>query len=118
MNLSVRELQKKDIELIIKYWLDSDAQFMTSLGVDMDKMPSKNEWTTLLSRQLTQEYNEKTSYATIWVIDEQAVGHCNLNNIDYGKQANMHLHLWNQGVRKKGMGLQLVKLSLPYFFEN
>jgi len=30
----------------------------------------------------------------------------------------MHLHLWNAASRKKGIGSQLVKMSLKYFFEN
>ncbi len=30
----------------------------------------------------------------------------------------MHLHIWNSEVRKMGLGTQLVKMSLPYFFKN
>ena len=30
----------------------------------------------------------------------------------------MHLHMWNSDLRKKGIGTELVKMSLPYFFEN
>jgi RimJ/RimL family protein N-acetyltransferase len=30
----------------------------------------------------------------------------------------MHLHLWYPDKRIKGMGVQLVKKSLPYFFNN
>ncbi len=28
----------------------------------------------------------------------------------------MHLHLWNNPMRTKGMGSQLVAMTLPYFF--
>jgi RimJ/RimL family protein N-acetyltransferase len=30
----------------------------------------------------------------------------------------MHLHLWNSETRGKGIGCELVKLTLPYFFEK
>ena len=30
----------------------------------------------------------------------------------------MHLHIWENGARKKGMGTALVKLGLPFFFKN
>lgn len=30
----------------------------------------------------------------------------------------MHLHIWNADVRKKGMGTELVKKTLLYFFRN
>ena len=30
----------------------------------------------------------------------------------------MHLHIWKPEERQKGIGAELVKLSLSYFFEN
>ena len=116
--LSVREIQKKDIEPIIQYWLAADPAFLTSMGVDLDKMPSREEWLKMLSEQLTQAYPQKKSYCIIWLADNKAIGHSNVNKIKFGEEASMHLHLWNAGLRKKGMGTELVKMSLPYFFEN
>jgi RimJ/RimL family protein N-acetyltransferase len=116
--LSVREMQKNDIESIIQYWLAADHAFLTGMGVDLNKMPSKEEWVTMLSEQLAQSYPEKRSYCMIWQVDNKAIGHCNVNKIKFGEEAYMHLHLWNSEGRKKGMGTELVKMSLPYFFEN
>ena len=64
--LSVREIQQSDIKLITQYWLTADPAFLTGMGVDLTKMPAKEEWTTMLSEQLTQAYSEKKSYCTIW----------------------------------------------------
>jgi len=116
--LSVREIQQTDIEHIIRYWLTADPLFLTGMGVDLNKMPSKEEWTTMLTEQLTQVYPEKKSYCMIWLVDNKAIGHCNVNKIKFGEEAYMHLHVWNNEFRKKGMGTDLVKMSLPYFFEN
>ena len=115
---SVREIQKTDIELITQYWLTADPAFLTGMGVDLSKMPSRDEWIKMLSEQLTQPYPEKKSYCTIWLVDNKPIGHCNVNKIKFGEAAYMHLHMWNAGFRKKGMGTELVKMSLPYFFEN
>lgn len=57
--LSVRELQKSDINLIIRYWLDSDKTFLVGMGVDVNKIPGKDEWKRMLSEQLGQPIEEK-----------------------------------------------------------
>jgi len=54
----------------------------------------------------------------IWLFNGKAIGHCNVNNIIFGQSAFMHLHMWNAPNRKKGMGSQLVQLSIPYFFKH
>src|SRR5258705_5077644 len=116
--LSVREIQQSDIEPITQYWLTPDPAFLTGMGVDLDKIPSKEEWMAMLSEQLAQPYPEKKSYCMIWLVDNKAIGHCNVNKIKFGEEAYMHLHMWNSDLRKKGMGTELVKMSVPYFFEN
>ena len=116
--LSVREMQAPDIELITRYWLTADPDFLVGMGVDLTKMPSKENWLQMLSEQLEQSYSEKKSYCTIWLVDQEPVGHSNVNKIKFGEEAFMHLHLWKPTLRMKGFGEQLVKKSLPYFFKN
>ena len=116
--LSIRELRAEDLDALISYWTESKASFMENMGVDMNKMPKEAEWRTFLSKQLQQNYKEKESYCLIWLLNNQAVGHSNVIKIIYGKEAYMHLHLWNQMHRIKGLGLQFVKLGIPIFFTN
>lgn len=116
--LSVREIQKSDIDLLINYWLGSSAEHHAGMGVDMAKMPDEKAWRIMLSKQLNQPYEEKQSYCIIWEIDGKAVGHSNINQIIFGEEAFIHLHLWKPDVRKKGIGTELVKMTLPYFFNN
>ena len=117
-SLSVRELQQSDIPLIINYWLSADDAFLTGMGINLAKMPTKEEWVAMLPAQLSQSYQEKKSYCIIWLVDAKPVGHCNVNNIKFGEEAHMHLHLWQSDKRQKGIGAALVKISLPYFFNN
>ena len=116
--LSVRALSKPDIELITAYWLDADPDFLLGMGVDLNKMPGREQWEQTLLEQLSQSIPEKKSFCMIWQMDGQAVGHSNINKIAFGDHAFMHLHLWKSGFRQKGMGADLVKLTLPHFFEN
>jgi len=116
--LSVRELLEKDLEHIASYWLDADPAFLAGMGVDLNKIPGHDEWIEMLSAQLNCPYKEKRSYAIIWEENGIQIGHCNVTPIKFGEEAFMHLHLWNGRSRKRGIGTTLVKMSIPYFFEN
>lgn len=71
-----------------------------------------------MARQVALPYNEKKAYALIWEADGKAIGHTNVNPINYGKEAYMHIHIWYEEERKKGYGLNLINMSLPYYFKN
>ena len=116
--LSVREIQKEDFDSIIHYWLNSEPAFMEAMGVDLTKIPDRNQWEEILTEQLNQSYEEKKSYCIIWLVDGKAIGHSNVNKIVFGEEAYMHLHIWNTGIRKQGIGTALVKMTLPLFFKN
>ncbi len=114
---SVREIQENDIALIADYWLNSDPDFMVGMGVDLDKLPSREGLTNMLMNQLALPYEKKGALALIWEVDGQAVGHCNVNEIVFGEHAKMHLHLWSSSKRRQGIGTELVKQSIPLFFK-
>jgi RimJ/RimL family protein N-acetyltransferase len=118
MHLSVREIQKKDIDLLVRYWLESDATHHAGMGVDITKLPDEKAWRMMLSQQLSQAYEKKQSYCIIWQIDDKPIGHSNINKIIFEQEAYMHLHVWDASIRQKGIGTNLVKLALPYFFKN
>ncbi len=116
--LSVRSLEESDVPLIIRYWLDAAPEFLEGMGVDLSKMPSEVEWKKALMEQLSQSIPDKKSYCIIWQLNEEPVGHSNINKIQFGKEAFMHLHLWKSGIRQMGLGADFVKMTLPFFFDN
>lgn len=118
MNLSVREIELTDIPYIANYWLQSGTDYMEGMGVDVKKLPKREFWDQMLAEQINTPLEQKQSYATIWLVDGQPIGHCNINKIEFGKQAYMHLHIWEEASRRMGIGAALVKLSLPFFFEK
>lgn len=118
MEQKIRELQVSDIPLLLDYWYNSDAAFLRGIGADKNKLPSRNDFNRMLKSQIDTALKDKKSYALIWELDGRAIGHTNVNKLVFGKHAFMHLHLWKNPNRKKGLGSVFVKESLPFYFEN
>ena len=111
-------MEARDIDLLIAYWYNSSPEFLTGMGVDLAKMPKEDDWRKMLEMQLSLPITEKRSYCLIWEKDGKAIGHCNTNPTEYGKEAYMHLHMWDNDQRQKGMGAALVKESVARFFKD
>lgn len=116
--LNVREALIDDVSHILNYWMSADQAYLKSLGADISKRPDRATFESMLSNQMGLPYTDKQSYALIWEIDNIPVGHCNVNNIQFGQKASMHLHLWSPSKRLKGAGTDLMRLSLPFFFRH
>jgi RimJ/RimL family protein N-acetyltransferase len=116
--LSVREIQQSDIVFITNYWLNSPAAYLQGMGVDLAKMPTKEQWIRMLEMQLHQPYLQKQSYCIIWELDGKPIGHSNVNKIVFGESASVHLHIWYATERSAGFGPVFIQLTLPYFFTN
>lgn len=116
--LSVRPIQENDIDKIIEYWTKADTHFLNGMGVDTNKIPSENEWRKMLLDQISQPIEAKQSYCIIWLLDNQPIGHSNINKIIFSEEAYMHLHIWRSDIRKNGLGISFVKMTLPYYFKN
>ncbi len=117
-DLSARELQLDDIELIADYWVQADGEHLVGMGVDISKRPARSDIVAALSHQLKKPIGQRQSYGTIWEVGGEPVGHCNVNKIVFGLEAHMHLHLWHASRRHRGLGPALIQCSLPFFFEQ
>ncbi|MEM9982688.1 MAG: GNAT family protein, partial [Bacteroidota bacterium] len=118
MKIEVRELKASDIENIVNYFIQADAHFLKKMGVEKSKLLKREIWTEHLRSELTKPYNEKDYYYIIWLIDNQPIGHSNVNHIVFGKSATMHLYLWKSDMRKSRLGLRFLKLTIPFHFEK
>ena len=117
-SLNVREIEEKDIVLLADYWFLAEDDFLIQMGVDLKKMPGRVGFEQMLKQQVVATYSNKAAYALIWEVDNIPVGHSNINNITFGNEAYMHLHLWKPGLRGKGIGNRLIKMSFPFYFNN
>jgi len=111
-------MEKSDIKSIVDYFIDADPDFLMSLGVDKSKLPKKIQWIKKLNKEFEKPIEKKEFYYIIWLIDNKPVGHSNINKIDFGQTATMHLHLWKDQKRKKGLGPEFLKLTIPFYFKN
>ncbi|MCF8298547.1 MAG: GNAT family N-acetyltransferase [Saprospiraceae bacterium] len=116
--MEVRELKISEIELVVDYFLNSTPEYMAGMGVDYNKLPKREEWIQLIEADFNREIKERELYYLLWLIDGKAVGHSNINKIQYGESAFMHLHLWKPEIRRKGIGSELIKASIPYYFNT
>ena len=118
MEISVRECLEEDIEKIVDYFLKSDAEYLRGMGADKNKLLARNEWIKKLQQEFKKPYAEKELYYIIWLLDNEAVGHSNVNHIKFGEVATMHLHVWNSKLRQNGLGSKFLKKTIPLYFEN
>jgi RimJ/RimL family protein N-acetyltransferase len=118
MSLIVREIEVKDIDSLLNYWYNSSDEHFLKMGADSSKLPNRNDFFNALVKQINSPFKKKQAYALIWEENGVPIGHSNVNNIVFGKDAFMHLHVWNIDKRKKGSGTILVQKSLPFYFEK
>ena len=107
--INVREIRIEDINLLADYWIKSKPDYLVKMGVDLNKLPTRKELSSMLIEQINTPVARKKSYALVWELNGKQIGHSNVNGIEYGKQATMHLHMWESRTRKKG---------LPFYFEQ
>jgi RimJ/RimL family protein N-acetyltransferase len=117
-NISVRELRESDIQLILGYWNNSTPGHFVSMGVDVSKIPAGEVLAERLREQLSLSFENKKAYCLIWEFNGRPIGHSNVNPIIFGEEAYMHLHIWEASTRRTGLGVQLVRMTLPFFFKN
>ena len=116
--LSVAELTISDFELVVDYFLEAKESFLHQMGVDVSKLPQKEEWLKLLEDEFHRPLQERKFYYLTWLVNDIPVGHSNINKIVFVEEAYMHLHMWHREKRQKGMGYEFVKMCLPYYFDS
>lgn len=116
MQISVRELEERNIALVVDYFINASSEYLLRMGADPTKLPSRVKWIESIKNELSKTNIEKGNYYTIWQIDGKTVGHSNINKIKFGKEAYMHLHMWYDEDRRKGTGRILVDKSISYYF--
>lgn len=118
MKLTVKELQVEHIPSAVSYFVDATPEFLYGMGADPDRLPGREDWEALMENEMGKPDKEKQFFYVVWEIDGHAVGHSNINKLIYGQEAFMHLHMWKSGYRQKGAGLELVRKSIPFYFDR
>ena len=118
MSSSVREMKESDIKFVVDYFVDADPEYLRGMGADKNKLPNRTDWITKLKEDLNKPIKEKEFYYIIWQIKYYQCRLLDNVNIEYGKNATMHLHIWKSEKRRSGNGLDFLKKTIPFYFEN
>lgn len=118
VSLSVSPAVPEHYERIVDYFVSGDANFLDGMGVDPKLLPSREVWLKTLYENHQKPIEERTIFYVIWHVDGNPIGHSNINKIVYGQEAYMHLHMWQSDTRKRGLGLELLRKSIPFYFAD
>ena len=118
MKRTIRPMKIADLDLMINYFLKSDRGFLRGMGIEPSKLLSSEKWHQILEQDFQQPLDKKQFYYVLWEIDNQPVGHSNINKITFGQEAYMHLHVWQKDLRKQGNGTYFIQESIDHYFEK
>ncbi|MFK8005079.1 MAG: GNAT family N-acetyltransferase [Saprospiraceae bacterium] len=116
--ITVREVEKNDIQYIVGYWNNASTEDLLAMGIDVNNIDTLKNLGARLEKQLMLSNEDKAAFVLVALLDKKPIGHCYVNNLIFGKEAFMHLHIWQNNSHKKGMGSAMVRQSIPYFFEK
>jgi len=107
-----------DYERVLDYFLGADEPFLRGMGVDPKKLPQRTAWRERLLPDLTRPDEQKQTFYLGWDHGGTRVGHCNVNPLVYGDHAYVHLHLWDPGARRAGLGTEFLRRSIEVFLRR
>ena len=118
INRTIREATISDIDLIADYWMSADESYLTAMGVDLTRMPTREAFSSMLRHQFKLPITEKNAFCLIWEIDSKACGHSNTNPTEFGNEAFFHTHIWHPQYRKGGHGAVFLQATIPVYFQR
>ncbi|MDB5482912.1 MAG: uncharacterized protein JWO83_3965 [Caulobacteraceae bacterium] len=117
MPVTVREMAVGELDLIIGYFHDSTPEHLEMLGVDPTRLPTPAAWRDRLEQQCRLPMDQRATLALIWLLDGRPCGFSTADKIVFGDRANMHLHVVDPELRRRGVGVDCVRQSAELYFE-
>ncbi|WP_420451749.1 GNAT family N-acetyltransferase [Ilumatobacter sp.] len=105
-----------DASMRIRYFHDASDEFLVRLGVDRALLPDPADWLEWYRTDFERPIPERQSYGVMWMVEADVVGWSNVDHIEFGRQAFMHLHIADEHNRATGHGSRFVALGLRELF--
>jgi RimJ/RimL family protein N-acetyltransferase len=106
------------VDIIIDYFQKSTPEHLEILGVDPTRLPNPESWRERLRRECALPIDQRTMVLVIWLSDDRPIGFSTSDKIQYGEQANMHLHIIDPERRNRGTGAECVRRSADIYFQR
>ena len=102
---------------IIDYFHSSTPEHLEVLGVDPSRLPPPSQWKQFYERLFDQPIEQRSHLLVSWFEGDQFVGFSTADKIVIGERANMHLHVRNPDLRRRGIGVECVRQSVELYFQ-
>jgi RimJ/RimL family protein N-acetyltransferase len=106
-----------ETSLIIDYFHTATPDFLHTLGVDPAKLPPRDKWRAHYDAEFGLAVERRKSLAVLWASDDTPLGFSTADKIEIGRQAFMHLHIFDVAQRRRGLGATSVRQSAEIYFE-
>ena len=94
MELTVREMQLPETELIVDYFFRrSTPEHLGKLGIDAVQMATPGVWQEGFRREYELPIEERAGLFLIWLANGAPVGFSSCDSIEFGESATMHIHV-------------------------
>src|SRR5690606_17024139 len=108
MNLSVREMRLDEVGAGIDYFHGATPEHLELLGVDPTRLPARAQWRQLYEHDYALPREQRRSLLVLWQHDGENLGFSSADKIRHGESAHMHLHVFDDGSRRRGHGAACV----------
>ncbi|MDP5121533.1 MAG: GNAT family N-acetyltransferase [Spirosomaceae bacterium] len=115
---TVAEFSPENFEGIANYFSSKNDGYWLGMGIDPQKLMPKTAWISFLTEEYEKPLDKKLFFYYLWLRNGEPIGHSNINKLIIGEEAEMHLHLWNPSIVKQGIGVELLKKTIPLYFEK
>lgn len=106
-----------EIDVRIDYFHDAGDEHLQRLGVDRALLPSRHAWRAWYEADYARPIAERENYSLLWLLGDEIIGFSSTDQISFGEQAFMHLHILRPDRRRSGLGTQFVRQSAAAYFE-
>jgi RimJ/RimL family protein N-acetyltransferase len=114
-DIVLRDLEERDIATLVSYWFDSPSAYLTSIGVDVTKLRSRDEMAARLRASIGAAVPERAYFVV--AADDRVLAYTNLN-FRTPEVAYAHVHILDDALRGRGFASQLMVRAFQLFFER
>jgi RimJ/RimL family protein N-acetyltransferase len=108
-------MQLADFVVRVAYFHEATDEYLARLGVDRSRLPDPGEWRDRFAANLVLPLEQRSEYGVVWELDGVLVGFSTADQIQFGAEAHMHLHIVEAERRAGGLGTRFVRLTAAHY---